>query len=167
MNGLLHLGHAFSLSKVGTAAVAVAAASVGVTKFSATGGCICATLQDIRQHLSYSDSSALQLLLAHQHTAGSLTMLCCRVYHLLTNRCRIWHIFRFPQLEFASAYHRLCGRRVLFGQGFHCTGMPIKAGKTGAPATTAACCMSNAQHSAPAVYAAVCKASSYMLYSMQ
>jgi hypothetical protein len=32
-----------------------------------------------------------------------------------------------PQLEFASAYHRLCGRRVLFPQGFHCTGMPIKA----------------------------------------
>ncbi len=31
------------------------------------------------------------------------------------------------QLEFASAYHRLCGKRVLFPQGFHCTGMPIKA----------------------------------------
>ena len=30
------------------------------------------------------------------------------------------------QLEFASAYHRLCGKRVLFAQGFHCTGMPIK-----------------------------------------
>lgn len=30
------------------------------------------------------------------------------------------------QLEFAAAYHRLCGKRVLFGQGFHCTGMPIK-----------------------------------------
>ena len=31
------------------------------------------------------------------------------------------------QLEFASAYHRLCGKKVLFPQGFHCTGMPIKA----------------------------------------
>lgn len=30
------------------------------------------------------------------------------------------------QLEFASAFHRLCGKRVLFPQGFHCTGMPIK-----------------------------------------
>jgi hypothetical protein len=30
------------------------------------------------------------------------------------------------QLEFAAAYHRLCGKRVLFPQGFHCTGMPIK-----------------------------------------
>lgn len=30
------------------------------------------------------------------------------------------------QLEFASAYQRLCGKRVLFPQGFHCTGMPIK-----------------------------------------
>lgn len=31
------------------------------------------------------------------------------------------------QLEFACAYHRLDGKRVLFPQGFHCTGMPIKA----------------------------------------
>lgn len=30
------------------------------------------------------------------------------------------------QLEFACSYHRLCGDRVLFPQGFHCTGMPIK-----------------------------------------
>ncbi len=30
------------------------------------------------------------------------------------------------QLEFACAYHRLTGKRVLFPQGFHCTGMPIK-----------------------------------------
>ncbi|GAX85489.1 hypothetical protein CEUSTIGMA_g12905.t1 [Chlamydomonas eustigma] len=30
-------------------------------------------------------------------------------------------------LEFASAYHRLLGKKVLFPQGFHCTGMPIKA----------------------------------------
>lgn len=35
------------------------------------------------------------------------------------------------QLEFAAAYHRLCGKRVLFGQGFHCTGMPIKVGAVG------------------------------------
>ena len=30
------------------------------------------------------------------------------------------------QLEFAAAYQRLIGKRVLFPQGFHCTGMPIK-----------------------------------------
>ena len=30
------------------------------------------------------------------------------------------------QLEFAVAYHRLLGKNVLFPQGFHCTGMPIK-----------------------------------------
>ena len=30
------------------------------------------------------------------------------------------------QLEFATAFHRLCGKKVLFPQGFHCTGMPIK-----------------------------------------
>lgn len=31
------------------------------------------------------------------------------------------------QLEFAAAYQRLLGKAVLFPQGFHCTGMPIKA----------------------------------------
>lgn len=31
-----------------------------------------------------------------------------------------------PQLIFASAFHKLVGKRVLFAQGFHCTGMPIK-----------------------------------------
>jgi hypothetical protein len=30
------------------------------------------------------------------------------------------------QLVFASGYHKLVGKRVLFPQGFHCTGMPIK-----------------------------------------
>lgn len=30
------------------------------------------------------------------------------------------------QLVFASAYHKLEGKHVLFAQGFHCTGMPIK-----------------------------------------
>ena len=33
------------------------------------------------------------------------------------------------QLEFATAFHRLCGKKVLFPQGFHCTGMPIKVPK--------------------------------------
>lgn len=42
--------------------------------------------------------------------------------------CRL--LFCCVQLEFAAAYHRLCGKRVLFGQGFHCTGMPIKVGSS-------------------------------------
>ena len=46
--------------------------------------------------------------------------------HSLTRNCNI-RTLAHAQLEFASAYHRLCGRRVLFPQGFHCTGMPIKA----------------------------------------
>ena len=33
------------------------------------------------------------------------------------------------QMEFATAFHRLCGKKVLFPQGFHCTGMPIKVPK--------------------------------------
>jgi len=37
------------------------------------------------------------------------------------------HAFSLSKLEFASAFHRLCGKNVLFPQGFHTTGMPIKA----------------------------------------
>jgi leucyl-tRNA synthetase len=37
------------------------------------------------------------------------------------------HAFSLSKLEFAAAYQRLLGKRVLFPQGFHCTGMPIKA----------------------------------------
>ena len=37
------------------------------------------------------------------------------------------HAFSLSKLEFAAAFHRLCGKNVLFPQGFHTTGMPIKA----------------------------------------
>lgn len=37
------------------------------------------------------------------------------------------HAFSLSKLEFAAAYHRMCGKKVLFPQAFHCTGMPIKA----------------------------------------
>jgi hypothetical protein len=33
---------------------------------------------------------------------------------------------RIVQLVFASAFWKLDGKHVLFAQGFHCTGMPIK-----------------------------------------
>lgn len=32
-----------------------------------------------------------------------------------------------PAPQFACAFHRLCGKNVLFPQAFHCTGMPIQA----------------------------------------
>ena len=46
---------------------------------------------------------------------------------VLSCSCHKQWLCMHAQLEFACAYHRLCGRRVLFPQGFHCTGMPIKA----------------------------------------
>lgn len=36
------------------------------------------------------------------------------------------HAFSISKLEFKCAYERLQGKNVLFPQGFHCTGMPIK-----------------------------------------
>lgn len=43
------------------------------------------------------------------------------------------HAFSLSKLEFAAAYHRLRGDNVLFPQGFHCTGMPIKVRPLGRP----------------------------------
>ncbi|KAK9806349.1 hypothetical protein WJX72_010942 [[Myrmecia] bisecta] len=48
-------------------------------------------------------------------------------YPYMNGLLHLGHAFSLSKLEFASAYHRLCGRNVLFPQGFHCTGMPIKA----------------------------------------
>ncbi|GBF91225.1 hypothetical protein Rsub_03545 [Raphidocelis subcapitata] len=48
-------------------------------------------------------------------------------YPYMNGMLHLGHAFSLSKLEFAAAYHRLCGRRVLFPQGFHCTGMPIKA----------------------------------------
>ncbi|XP_058735423.1 leucine--tRNA ligase, cytoplasmic-like [Vicia villosa] len=37
------------------------------------------------------------------------------------------HAFSLSKLEFAAAFHRLCGANVLLPFAFHCTGMPIQA----------------------------------------
>ena len=47
-------------------------------------------------------------------------------YPYMNGVLHLGHAFSLSKLEFASAYHRLCGKNVLFPQGFHCTGMPIK-----------------------------------------
>lgn len=48
-------------------------------------------------------------------------------YPYMNGLLHLGHAFSLSKLEFASAYHRLTGKNVLFPQGFHCTGMPIKA----------------------------------------
>lgn len=48
-------------------------------------------------------------------------------YPYMNGFLHLGHAFSLSKLEFAAAYHRLCGRNVLLPFAFHCTGMPIKA----------------------------------------
>lgn len=48
-------------------------------------------------------------------------------YPYMNGLLHLGHAFSLSKLEFAAAWHRLKGDRVLFAQAFHCTGMPIKA----------------------------------------
>lgn len=48
-------------------------------------------------------------------------------YPYMNGSLHLGHAFSLSKLEFAAAYHRLCGRNVLLPFAFHCTGMPIKA----------------------------------------
>lgn len=48
-------------------------------------------------------------------------------YPYMNGYLHLGHGFSISKLEFAAAYHRLIGKKVLFPFAFHCTGMPIKA----------------------------------------
>ena len=47
-------------------------------------------------------------------------------YPYMNGVLHLGHAFSISKLEFASAYHRLLGKRVLFPQGFHCTGAQLR-----------------------------------------
>lgn len=50
----------------------------------------------------------------------------CMAYPYMNGRLHLGHAFTLSKIEFAASYERMLGKRVLFPQGFHCTGMPIK-----------------------------------------
>lgn len=127
MNGLLHLGHAFSLSKVCNAYAAALYMPCALLmcyqiNYDLFWCCLFLVLQLRGCLCTWPDFPAQQLLQLH-FTAQTA--------NFCSPSAAVAVIVLVAQLEFASAYHRLRGRRVLFGQGFHCTGMPIKAGKAG------------------------------------
>lgn len=51
-------------------------------------------------------------------------------YPYMNGLLHLGHAFSLSKLEFAAAYRRLRGHRVLFPQAWHCTGMPIQAAAT-------------------------------------
>ncbi|KAI7877197.1 leucyl-tRNA synthetase [Lichtheimia hyalospora FSU 10163] len=51
----------------------------------------------------------------------------CMPYPYMNGRLHLGHAFTMSKTEFAVAYERMKGKRALFPQGFHVTGMPIKA----------------------------------------
>ncbi|XP_053599926.1 leucine--tRNA ligase, cytoplasmic [Plodia interpunctella] len=53
--------------------------------------------------------------------------MCTFPYPYMNGRLHLGHTFSLSKCEFATRYHRLKGKKVLFPFGFHCTGMPIKA----------------------------------------
>jgi len=48
-------------------------------------------------------------------------------YPYMNGYLHVGHAFTFAKAEFAAGYQRLKGKNVLWGFGFHCTGMPIQA----------------------------------------
>ncbi|KAK4464648.1 putative leucyl-tRNA synthetase, cytoplasmic [Cladorrhinum samala] len=48
-------------------------------------------------------------------------------YPYMNGRLHAGHAFSFSKIEFNAGYARMQGKRALFPQGYHCTGLPIKA----------------------------------------
>lgn len=48
-------------------------------------------------------------------------------YPYMNGTLHVGHSFTVSKIEFTAGYARMQGRRVLYPQGYHCTGMPIKA----------------------------------------
>ncbi|KAI7864072.1 leucyl-tRNA synthetase [Spinellus fusiger] len=48
-------------------------------------------------------------------------------YPYMNGRLHLGHAFTFSKVDFSVGYERMRGKRALLPQGFHCTGMPIKA----------------------------------------
>ena len=48
-------------------------------------------------------------------------------YPYMNGRLHAGHAFSFSKIEFHTGFARMQGKRALFPQGYHCTGLPIKA----------------------------------------
>ncbi|KAL9051082.1 MAG: hypothetical protein Q9162_006255, partial [Coniocarpon cinnabarinum] len=69
----------------------------------------------------YDSISADELRAKHPKWFGTMP------YPYMNGTGHAGHSFTISKLEFAVGVERMNGRRVLYPQGYHCTGMPIKA----------------------------------------
>ncbi|KAI8985496.1 leucyl-tRNA synthetase [Pilobolus umbonatus] len=51
----------------------------------------------------------------------------CMAFPYMNGRLHLGHAFTFSKVDIGTGYERMKGKRALLPQGFHCTGMPIKA----------------------------------------
>ncbi|TPX16808.1 uncharacterized protein E0L32_012360 [Thyridium curvatum] len=51
----------------------------------------------------------------------------CIAYPYMNGVLHVGHAFSYSKVEFTIGFNRMLGKRTLFPQGFHCTGLPIKA----------------------------------------
>ena len=71
-------------------------------------------------------------------------------YPYMNGVLHLGHAFSVSKCEFACAFHRLCGKRVLFPQGFHCTGArPVHSRASALPAHARAALSESADAAMP------------------
>lgn len=73
------------------------------------------------QSVPYHSISPKELRSKHPKYFGTMA------YPYMNGTLHAGHSFTMSKVEFAVGWARMQGKRVLFPQGFHCTGMPIKA----------------------------------------
>ena len=85
-----------------------------------------------QDHIFEQDAPSLQDIPYHSISAADVRKkhpkyMATMAYPYVNGTPHAGHSFTMSKVEFATGWARMRGKRALFPQGFHCTGMPIKA----------------------------------------